>query len=342
MVAPEHSRAAPADGHSTLGSLLPSAGTSLAATLLAACATFAHVLLVGDTGQLPPVGHGSPLRDLIAAGVPHGELSEIRRNAGLIVRACAAMRRGDYFEPATVFDAAAGLNWRHVEVGDADQILPTVKAMLAGWQTSKRWNPLSDVQVVCAMNDKGPLARQALNRELQDLLNPYYAEDQGFDRGEPGWTPPALEPPRFRTGDKVVCLRNGWYTTEDSPNDTQYVANGEMGVVLDGQYAMTLASFGDRAIVLRPGEWGDFDLGFAVTCHKMQGSSSPVVIAVIDRYANMVCNREWWYTALSRASELVITVGRLSLLRQQAGKPALANRKTFLKTLIEEGMKGEM
>ena len=241
---------------------------SLANSLLAACADQAHVLLVGDTGQLPPVGHGSPLRDMIEAGVPHGELTQIRRNAGLIVRACAAMRRGDDYQPAAKFDAASGDNWRHIEVANPANIVPTIKALLAAWKSSKRWNPLSDVQVLCALNDKGPACRQILNTELQELLNPTERSEWASIDGE--LSSSAVTGPRFRTGDKAICLKNGWYVAGDDGNTTEtvYVANGEQGIVLDGQRAQTLIAFGDRAIMVRPSDWGEFDLGYAITAHK--------------------------------------------------------------------------
>src|SRR5262245_18598677 len=86
--------------------------TDLAASLFSACIPGTHVLLVGDPYQLPPVGHGVPLRDLLRAGLPQGELTEIQRNAGMIVHACASIKAGRRFEVCTKYEPDQGRNLR--------------------------------------------------------------------------------------------------------------------------------------------------------------------------------------------------------------------------------------
>src|SRR6185503_2428331 len=84
--------------------------TPLMASLLAALRPDAHVLFIGDLNQLPPVGHGAPLRDFLEAGIPAGELREIRRNSGLIVETCARIRDREDFELPLTVDLDAGRN----------------------------------------------------------------------------------------------------------------------------------------------------------------------------------------------------------------------------------------
>src|SRR5262249_19287872 len=148
--------------------------TDLAAALLTACSPGTHILFVGDPYQLPPVGHGAPLRDMIAAGMPTGELTEIRRNAGLIVHACAAIKDGRHFAVADRFDPAAGANLRHIEAESPRAAVDWCKQILRRFRDAdpRRFDPVWDVQVLVAVNQRSLVSRTELNRELQGELNP--------------------------------------------------------------------------------------------------------------------------------------------------------------------------
>jgi exodeoxyribonuclease-5/exodeoxyribonuclease V alpha subunit len=333
--------------------------TDLAAALLAACADGTHVLFVGDRGQLLPVGHGAPLRDLIAAGVPCGELTEIRRNAGLIVRACVQIKAGQRVETAEQYDADAGKNLRHVEVRTAEESIEALRRLLARFRQSGRFDPLWDCQVVVAVNANSRLSRKNLNRLLQMELNP-----NGL----------RAEPNPFRVGDKLICLKNSSFPLVDLRPEgeahnvqhyievrddggepvAEFVANGDIGRVLAVAPKLTVASFTlpDRTFKIpmgapnasddRDDESGTgcgFSLAYAVTTHKMQGSEAPVIIAMIDDYpgAMRVASREWWYTAISRAQKLCILIGRRDVLERQCRRKTLDRRKTFLKELLAPG-----
>lgn len=300
------------------------ADTDLSANLLSACAPGTHLLVIGDTGQLPPVGHGAPLRDWIAAGLPHGELTETWRNGGDIVRACAAIRAGKPFRPSEYIDIEAGKNWLHVEArpaavaGVVERIVSTLPAGI---------DPLWDVQVSCAVNEKGDCSRLALNKLLQGVLNPAGEKIQGTD---------------FRLRDKVICTSNCMLPVSESGTfepvsecASDFVANGEIGQVIAADKGVLLVQFTSPARVVQAvGEFREaFELAYAVTTHKSQGSQWPVVIAVIDhsRSADGVCSNEWWFTALSRMERLCVTIGPLETLRGHCLRRVLPKRKTFLR-----------
>lgn len=305
--------------------------TDLASSLFAACRPGTHVLLVGDPNQLPPVGHGAPLRDMITAGVPCGRLTEIRRNTGHVVEVCAAIRADEHWGPAG--------NLEHHECQTASEQIATLQHLL-GQQRRDGRNPVWDVQVLAAVNSRGELSRQNLNRLMQYQLND---DAEGTAEG------------RWRVADKVVCLRNHLAQLENGRrahhDNVAYVANGEVGSVslLNPRHALVALSQPTRVIrvPLPTGKQNDhaesgrdlWDLAYAITTHKAQGSEWPVVILMIDESpaARHICTREWVYTALSRGKEKVITIGRLSVLKQMCVQQSLEKRKTFLTELLTDG-----
>ena len=312
--------------------------TDLFAQLLAAVPDGGHVLLVGDVNQLLPVGHGAPLRDLVAAGLPVGELREIRRNSGAIVEACAAIRDNQPF----VVDG----NLSHATDGSAVDVILQAAA-------AESVCPVNGVQLLVAVNKSGPLSRRELNRQLQRALNPAHEDGQTFSRG-----------------DKVVCLRNGDYQVVGgevdpgvavSENETVRVANGELGVVraVDGR-RMHVELSAPRRVVLVPigarrepaeeAPWQDqeaeddtpdtgcsWDLAYALSVHKSQGSEFPVAVVCLDDSpaASRVGDRAWVYTAISRAKKRCVLWGPLKAAREYARRNRIAQRKTFLRERLE-------
>lgn len=314
--------------------------TDTFASFMDALPSDAHLLLIGDLGQLPPVGHGAPLRDIIAAGVPVGELTEIRRNSGDIVRVCAEVRAGGSFNPSLTPGITNGHNLLHVEAETVNVILGQLKRKLI--TAPAGIDPVWDIQVVVAVNEKSDLSRKSLNTGMQKLLNP-----NGQEIGKSG----------FRMKDKVICTSNSilplvedghkvhavdpdFAGDSDEPKYVgEFVANGEIGRVVawDEEEKEFHVSFDiPNRIVAVPMFPNDFDLAYAVTCHRLQGSSARIVIVMIDPYkgADFVVSREWWYTAWSRAEELCITIGRRRIVDRQCQEVKITQRKTFLREEI--------
>jgi exodeoxyribonuclease V alpha subunit len=320
--------------------------TDLMAAIFRARAAGTHVLLVGDVNQLPPVGHGAPLRDMIAAGLPYGELREIMRNSGGIVETCAAIRDGKPWSP--------GDNLRLTAVGNPERQISEMLAELKRQAMRDGINPIWDCQVVVPVNKKSPLARRELNKILQAELNP--------NGGTPGCP--------FREGDKIVNTKNGYFpiaghvdleNEDTATNDRNevYVANGELAEVLEVEDKKIIARLSnpDRTVLIPRGkavepddveaseDGGDqettgtgcsWELGYALSVHKAQGSDWDVVIVMLDEYAGarMVCSREWIYTAISRAKKQCILIGKKEVAEAMCRKQAIKNRKTLLKERI--------
>ena len=314
---------------------------SLMASLLAARARGSFILFIGDVNQLPPVGHGAPLRDMIAAGVPYGELREIKRNDGGIVQACADMRDGKVFQcRGNLVNAAAGSPQRQAEV-----VLETIAQA-----ATENVNPVWDCQVLVAVNRRSKVSRKEVNAELQKHLN-----HNPIVPGSP-----------FRLADKVVNTRNRFYppADRDQPLEDEsvandkgdiYVANGELGRVtrVEPKFLEVALTGPDRLIRVPRGSGSDddgenadeasgtgcdWDLAYALSVHKSQGSEWPIVIVLVDEYpgARSICDRAWLYTAISRAKEVCYLVGRKLTADRFCRANNISKRKTFLRELIGE------
>jgi len=335
--------------------------TALLGSLLAARAPGCRVMLIGDVNQLSPVGHGAPLRDLIAAGLPYGELTEIRRNAGRIVRCCHGIVDRHQFEPSPGLDLAVESpeNLIHVERGQPEAQIETLKTMLEkfrggaslavrlenGTIEQRQVDAVWQTQVLVPVNQKSPLARTRLNTILQSFLNPGGEQVKGN---------------KFRVADKVVNGRNGYFPVEtniprnldggpwnqDSREGKIYACNGDVGRVLAvfPRYTVARLWCPDRIIRIPHGEQqvdedgeeiegnNEWQLAYAISVHKAQGSQASVVITMADSYpgARMLCDRAFWYTALSRAETLAITVGQKEVIDDGIQKSHTWQRKTFL------------
>jgi exodeoxyribonuclease V alpha subunit len=186
--------------------------TDLAAALLRACAPGTHLLLVGDVHQLPPVGHGAPLRDLLDAGVPAARLTEIRRNSGLIVESCAKIKDGEHFEPVRrLSDWNDQKNLVHLPARGVEAMLETLASVYDWLGSERRWDLVDDVQVLSARN----ATRKRLNKDLQLRLN---KDGEGNHKV-------------FKVGDKIINLKNGFFSSMTPGGLREYVANGDIGRV---------------------------------------------------------------------------------------------------------------
>jgi exodeoxyribonuclease V alpha subunit len=313
--------------------------TDIMFSLLAARAPGTHIIFVGDTNQLPPVGHGAPLRDFIMAGVPHGQLTEIQRNSGQIVKTCAEIVEKRRFTASDRIDVEEGKNLKvsafHTPESQIEYLLDSLPILERRWGVDPVWG----CQVLVAVNANSPLARKGLNMTLQELLNPNGKQ--------------VKESP-FRRGDKIICTKNKEFPALDANGgETHFVANGEMGEVIEVEEKRTMVRLTspDRMIIVprgtnddaddgeeSTGTGCDWELGYAISAHKSQGSEWPIVFVMLDEYsgARMVMSRQWLYTAISRAKLFCVCIGKKSVADACCQRDSLFKRKTFLRELILE------
>lgn len=315
----------------------------LLASLLRACTPSTHVLFVGDTGQLAPVGHGRPFYDLQQV-VPTGKLTEIRRNSGRIVKACAEIRDHNRITFSEKLNVDGGENLIMIQSSDEDQpqILEQLIAKLDTQYIGPRsLSVIDDLQILTGKNDGSPVARKPLNKMLQQVLNP----DGERIQGNP-----------FRVNDKIVDLKNGRYPDAEDQNEEHFVANGELAKAKDikpGRMVVEVADPKRRILICHApvqenesviddsenttkGAVGDWDLAYVISTHRSQGSQWKFVILIADSKAAMVQSRQWLYTGISRAEIATFVIGQKSVVNQMLKRDGISGRKTFLTERITQ------
>lgn len=286
--------------------------------LLRAVPSHACVVLVGDVDQLPSVGPGTVLSDLIASKVvPVVWLTEIFRQAGQswIVRAAHAIKHGNMPESAP---AGKG-DFYFVEADSPDSILERIVVMLRERIPARfGLDPLRDVQVLTPMN-RSDLGAQALNLRLQEVLNPA-ADRPQVQRF--GWT--------FRVGDKVMQTHN---------NYKKDVFNGDIGRIaaLDETERTVAVDYEGKVVEYDYGELDELSLSFAVTVHKAQGSEYPAVVIPLHTQHYLMLQRNLLYTGVTRGKKLVVVVGSRKALEMAVKRQDTSRRYSALqRRLCEE------
>jgi exodeoxyribonuclease V alpha subunit len=293
----------------------------LAAALLQAVPSAAHLLLVGDIDQLPSVGAGNVLKDLIATGCcPVTRLAVIYRqqDQSAIVTTAHAINAGDPTLPPAVSDVASVPAWSDltfVIATDPDDCLRKVTQLCTEF-VPRHWKWFSgvdDVQVLAPMH-KGVAGVANLNAHLQAALNPRRAGLRG-PHGE------------YRPGDKVIQLRN---------NYDKNLFNGDIGsvVAVDTGAGQLDAEFDSDRHTFERGEFGDLALAYAISIHKSQGSEYPVVIVPLLKGHFMMLQRNLLYTAITRGRKKVLLVGEPAAYAMAVRNSESKQRITHLREKI--------
>lgn len=287
----------------------------LMADLVVALPCRATLILVGDTDQLPSVGPGNVLRDLIASQtIPTSQLTEIFRqdSSGLIVRNAHHVNAGEPFETR-----AGASDFYFVAQDDPAKALDLVlDFMVTRIPRHFHLEPLQDVQVLTPMR-RNLLGAENLNAAIQKRLN---GAGPGVVRG-------GME---FRAGDRVMQLRN---------NYDKDVYNGDVGFVQSVEPAerTLVVLFDGRPVEYRAADLDELTLAYATTIHKAQGSEYPAVIVLLHRQHYMMLQRNLLYTAITRGKKLVLVIGSPWAVKQAIETNVVRARRTSL----AERMRGD-
>lgn len=297
------------------------ADVPLTAALLEAMAPETGLLVVGDVDQLPSVGPGQVLFDMIASGVlPVTRLTEVFRQAAgsLIIRNAHRINHGLPLEKSGPDDDFFFLPvGQGLDADEAGRVTAETIADLVIRRLPARYgfDPVADIQLLCPMN-KGASGVIEMNRRLQALLNP---------------NPPVSVvryESSFGVGDKVIQIKNNYEFD---------VFNGDVGYIqsLYPSEQRVHVRF-DRALVNMPLEALDqIRLAYAMTIHKSQGSESPVVILPITTQHYVMLQRNLLYTGVTRGKQLVIVVGQPEAVAAAIRNNQSSQRISRMRSLLQ-------
>src|SRR5947209_8551846 len=284
--------------------------TVLAHHVLKAVPDHGRLILVGDVDQLPSVGPGRVLADLIrSTAVEVVRLTEIFRQAERSLIVVNAHRVNQGMMPILESVDSDG-DFFFIERPQPEELVETIAQLVSRRIPAKfGLNPVEQIQVLTPMN-RGPLGTENLNAVLRELLNP-----QGVEVTRGGRT--------LRVGDKVMQVRNN-YDLE--------VFNGDIGriVAVDEVDQLVTVALDGREVVYDPGSLDELVLAYACSIHKSQGSEYPCVVIPLHSTHYVMLQRNLLYTALTRAKRLAILVGEERALRIAVGNRRVRPRFTRL------------
>ena len=275
-----------------------------------------RLIMVGDTYQLPSVGPGNVLKDMISSGkIPFSELTIIKRqNEGLIIRNCHKIKNGEDI----IVDNEGAKDFffmqRDSEEAVQDSILELITARL---KETYKVNSVKDIQIITPLRERTILSCKELNRRCQESLNHN----------------PTIEKCFFKVGDKVIQTKN------DYDKD---IINGDIGYIrsvnLEEKTIYVDFENPERKVEI-PLYENNLELAYSITVHKSQGSEWPIIIMPIHKCLGpLITNRNLLYTAISRAKRVCILVGQreeiLKMIRRNHNQKRFTNLARFLNEIM--------
>jgi len=289
-------------------------------SLVQAVPEHATLVLVGDADQLPSVGPGLVLNELIKSGmVPVVTLNAIFRQAetSQIIKNAHLINNGQ-MPQLLVPDGQSQSDCYFVAAEDPDKVIAMLKNVVQKSLPAKfNYDPVNDIQVLTPMN-RGKLGATSLNTILQEILNPPAPERSEIEHLNR----------IFRVGDKVIQLRNN-YDLE--------VFNGDIGTIaeINPEDQEAVIEFPQGKIAFQSADFIDMAHAYAVTVHKSQGSEYPAVVLVASTQHYMMLQRNLLYTGLTRARKTMVFLGSRKAVAMAVNNNRIKMRNTIFSSLLQ-------
>lgn len=288
-----------------------------------------RLIMVGDSDQLPSVGAGNVLGDLIASGqIPVVALTEIFRQSmqSLIVTNAHKIVHGEMPEIRRTDNDFFFMS-NTVPYSISEQITELCAKRLP---SAYNFSPVSDIQVLCP-GRKGELGVTELNKKLQQVLNP--PSDEKNEIRMPVYV--------FRTGDKVMQTKNNYDLPweKDDGSEGTGVFNGDIGIIesIDKAAKSAVIRFDDRRVQYNSDNLLNVELAYATTVHKSQGNEFDAVVMPVHYGPPQLYYRNLLYTAVTRAKKILIIVGNVNVLKQMVDNNKRTARYSGLRAFLERG-----
>lgn len=302
--------------------------THLFAALLNALPLGCRLVMVGDSDQLPPVGAGNVLQDIIASGLlPVVALTEVFRQAmeSLIVTNAHKIVKGEYPDLSKTDRDCFFLHRSNVYQAAETVVELYTKRLPRAYG----YNPIQDIQIICP-SKKGEVGTVSLNRQLQKLINPPSKDKDDYEASGR----------LFREGDKVMQIKNNYDIVWTRDRETASgIFNGDIGTItaINHNGGFMKINFDGRVATYPFDSISELELAYAITVHKSQGSEFEAVIMPVCSVIPQLSYRNLLYTAVTRAKSNLILVGTENQIMHMVDNDKKTRRYSALKHLLLKG-----
>lgn len=323
-------------------------GAEIFYDLLQAIPSGSKLIMLGDEGQLESIGLCNIFKDMLESKViPVAKLTKIHRQAAksAIVTESVKVRQGiNLIEPGSCVREVRG-ELKDLELDIYDDKILTAEIIMDHYRKliEAGVSP-HDIQIVVPMKTRGLACTRAINAMVQDYINAknklIYVAVKGGEN-DVGY--------HLRLGDRVLCTKNFYRLKrplgyEGAENDAERefcpVYNGDRGVVVSVESERIIVNFDMWGEVEIPRKnFFDIELGYALSCHKLQGSEAPYVIIGFDFDSRILLTKEWVYTAITRAKKYCVIVAETKALTYAIGNSNIPYKRTFLRDMLREAFK---
>lgn len=309
-------------------------GGDLFYQLIQAIPTGSKLIMIGDDGQLESIGYCNIFKDMLNSGViPAARLTTIHRQAekSAIITESKKVRTHKQLVPQKWVGEEIRGELHDLELNIYNDAILSQKRIIAKFEELYNIHrDIQKIQIVVPMRYRGDISTAAINQIIQDMVNPKGANEITIVKNEFTY--------KLREGDKVIVTENNYKTT--SPDgEEKFIFNGNRGIITNIHKAnkLMVVDFEQWGRVhIKRDCWKTIEPGYALTCHKLQGSEADYVIIGLDFTARALLTKEWLYTAITRAKKYCVLCAETNALAFTITNSNIPYKRTFLKEMLQE------